>query len=116
MKEKKDKIKKAKDAAKSTAKNKTASKATNNVASKATIKPTTKPTVVPQSKSKPAEKSEEPKKNMLTVAAEKKAADLASGNKIGILGKDLSSRFFSSRAGNSQRPAKRRGRNGQGKP
>lgn len=56
------------------------------------------------------------KKNLLMEAAQRKAAVQAAGHRPGILGKDLSGRFSSPRVGNSQRPATRGGRNGQGKP
>jgi hypothetical protein len=57
-------------------------------------------------------------KNLLVQAARQKAAEQAEGkNKGGILGRDLSGQFSSGRAANqAQRPTKRGGRNGQGKP
>jgi hypothetical protein len=53
-------------------------------------------------------------KNLLIELAKRKAAAEASGNKFGILGKDLSTRY--SKGERAQSYIKRGGRNGSGKP
>jgi hypothetical protein len=54
------------------------------------------------------------KKNLLTELAKRKASAASKGNRFGILGKDLSSRF--AKAEGPQSYTWRGGRNGNGKP
>jgi len=54
------------------------------------------------------------KKNLFIELAKRKAAAKASGNQIGVLGKDLSARF--SKSDSARTYAWRGGRNGSGKP